>query len=197
MVDTVEVGQQCIEYLRKNQLGRAHFLCMDRLPKRDLHPTDTPENVPRLFDLIKPRDPKFAQAFYSATKDTLVAKDLTQANRIAYGAKRWRVVTLDGQIIDLSGTMSGGGTKALRGKMSNRQVAEMTRETVQKLEAERDAQEANFQQFETEKRELQGKIRELKEKIPQLEVTMSMIELEVQSGEKQIADAERRIQELR
>lgn len=37
---------------------------------------------------------------------------------IAYGAKRWRVVTLDGKIIDISGTMSGGGSNPARGGMT-------------------------------------------------------------------------------
>ena len=70
---------------------------------------DTPENVPRLFDLVKAKDPKFLPAFYHAMRDTLVAKDIDQAARIAYGRERWRVVTLDGKLIDKAGTMTGGG----------------------------------------------------------------------------------------
>jgi chromosome segregation ATPase len=36
-----------------------------------------------------------------------VAKDMDQATRIAYGARRYRVVTLGGGIIEASGAMSG------------------------------------------------------------------------------------------
>jgi structural maintenance of chromosome 4 len=37
---------------------------------------------------------------------------------IAYDkSKRWRVVTLDGQLIDSTGTMSGGGNVKQRGAM--------------------------------------------------------------------------------
>lgn len=52
--------------------------------------------MPRLFDLVKCRDERLRLAFYYAARDTLVAKDLDQASRIAYGAdRRWRrVVTL-------------------------------------------------------------------------------------------------------
>lgn len=47
-----------VEFLRKNNLGRCTFLIMDKVAQaRDV--VDTPENVPRLFDLIKPKDPKF------------------------------------------------------------------------------------------------------------------------------------------
>ena len=42
-----------------------------------------PENVPRLFDLIKVKDEKVKTAFYFALKDTLVGKDLEQAIRIS------------------------------------------------------------------------------------------------------------------
>ena len=42
-----------------------------------------PENVPRLFDMIKVQDEKVKTAFYFALKDTLVGKDLEQATRIS------------------------------------------------------------------------------------------------------------------
>ena len=44
-----------------------------------------------------------------------MAPNLDTATRVAYGPKRrWRVVTVDGQLIDTSGTMSGGGTKVVK-----------------------------------------------------------------------------------
>lgn len=50
----------------------------------------------RLYDLVRPRDERLRVAFFHAFSDTLVAGDLEQASRIAYGAdRRWsRVVTL-------------------------------------------------------------------------------------------------------
>lgn len=56
-------------------------------------------------------------AFYFALRDTLVANDLEQATRVSYGQKRWRVVSLKGDVIETSGTMSGGGRSQFRGKM--------------------------------------------------------------------------------
>ncbi|KAI9768778.1 MAG: hypothetical protein M1835_006809, partial [Candelina submexicana] len=134
VVDSVEVGQQCIDYLRKNNLGRANIILLDRLAQRDLSSIETPESVPRLFDLIKAKHDRFKPAFFSVLQNTLVAEDLTQANRIAYGAKRWRVVTLDGQLIDKSGTMTGGGTRVAKGGMSSKLTAETTKEQVSKME---------------------------------------------------------------
>ena len=65
-----------------------------------------PENVHRLFDLIKIPDETVRTAFYFALRDTLVADDLEQATRIAYGARRYRVVTLKGDLIETSGNQT-------------------------------------------------------------------------------------------
>ncbi|PYI32289.1 hypothetical protein BP00DRAFT_369355 [Aspergillus indologenus CBS 114.80] len=196
VVDTVEVGQQCIDYLRKNNLGRANFILLDRLPRRDMSKVSTPEKVHRLFDLVKPKDPKFAPAFYSVMQNTLVAEDLEQANRIAYGAKRWRVVTLNGQLIDTSGTMSGGGTRVARGAMSSKQVADTSREQVAKLEGDLEETERKFQHFQEKQRQMEAAIRERMDEIPRVETKIQKILIEIESAHRSLADAQRRVQEL-
>ena len=196
VTDTVEGGQQCIEYLRKTNLGRGNFMCLDKLGSRDLSPIETPENVPRLFDLIKSKDEKFRPAFYHSLQNTLVAKDLAQANRIAYGAKRWRVVTLDGQLIDKSGTMSGGGNTVKKGLMSSKLVSDISKVQVAKLEVDRDAVEQDFQKFQDRQRELEHSLRELKDQIPRFDTKMQKIGLELESSARNLVDAQRRIKEL-
>ncbi|BCR87876.1 condensin subunit SMC4 [Aspergillus chevalieri] len=196
VVESVEVGQQCIDYLRKNNLGRANFILLDRLPRRDMSSIYTPESVPRLFDLVKPKDPKFAPAFYSVMQNTLVAKDLEQANRIAYGARRWRVVTLDGQLIDVSGTMSGGGTRVARGGMSSKQVADTSREQVAKLEGDLEETERKFLVFQEKQRNIESMMREKTEEIPRIDTKIQKITLEIESASRGLADAQRRVKEL-
>jgi structural maintenance of chromosome 4 len=196
VTDTVEGGQQCIEYLRKTSLGRGNFMCLDKLGKRDMESIETPENVPRLFDLIKAKDDKFRPAFYHSLQNTLVAKDLAQANRIAYGAKRWRVVTLDGQLIDKSGTMSGGGSTVKKGLMSSKLVADTSKEQVTKLELDRDVLEQDFQKFQERQREFESTLRDLNDQIPKLDTKMQKIGLEVESSARNLGDAQRRIKEL-
>ncbi|GME91241.1 unnamed protein product [Ambrosiozyma monospora] len=64
VVDTVECAQQCIQYMRNNNLGFGKFIVLQKLRKFKLNRIDTP--VPRLFDLITPSDPRYAPAFYSS-----------------------------------------------------------------------------------------------------------------------------------
>ncbi|KAF6834897.1 nuclear condensin complex subunit smc4 [Colletotrichum musicola] len=196
VTDTVEAGQQCIEYLRKTNLGRGNFMCLDKLRVRDMNPIQTPENAPRLFDLVNPKEEKFRPAFYHALQDTLVANDLAQANRIAYGARRWRVVTLAGELIDKSGTMSGGGNTVKKGLMSSKLASDTTKEQVAKLEEDRDVLEEKYQDFQEQQRELENRLRDLNEQIPQLDTKMQKINLEIDSAARNLADAHRRIKEL-
>ncbi|KFA70595.1 hypothetical protein S40285_04704 [Stachybotrys chlorohalonatus IBT 40285] len=196
VTESVEAGQQCIEYLRKNNLGRGNFICLDKLRTRDLGPIQTPENAPRLFDLVQAKEDKFRPAFYHAMQDTLVANDLAQANRIAYGTKRWRVVTLAGELIDKSGTMSGGGTTVKKGLMSSKLVADTTKEQVDKLEQDRDSWETKFKEFQDYQRECETRLKELDNLIPSLETKMQKINLEVESATRNLADVQRRIKEV-
>ncbi|KAL5741248.1 hypothetical protein ACOSP7_027980 [Xanthoceras sorbifolium] len=122
VVETTGAAQACVELLRREKLGVATFMILEKqvdlLPKLKEN-VSTPEGVPRLFDLIKVRDERMKLAFYATMGNTLVVKDLDQATRIAYGGNRdfRRVVTLDGALFEKSGTMSGGGSKPRGGKM--------------------------------------------------------------------------------
>eukprot|EP00850_Spirogloea_muscicola_P019252 SM000187S03869 [mRNA] locus=s187:16737:24665:- [translate_table: standard] len=78
----------------------------------------TPEGVVRLFDLVKVKDEHLKPAFFFALRNTVVAEDIDQGQRIAYGKDRHfrRVVTLDGVLYEGTGAMSGGG-KPLKGRI--------------------------------------------------------------------------------
>ncbi|XLT40970.1 hypothetical protein HN873_072262 [Arachis hypogaea] len=122
VVETTNAAQACVELLRRENLGVATFMILEK--QVDLLPmlkkkVSTPEGVPRLFDLVKVHDERMKLAFFAALRNTVVAKDLDQATRIAYGGNHEfrRVVTLDGALFEKSGTMSGGGSKPRGGKM--------------------------------------------------------------------------------
>lgn len=196
VVETVDTGQQCIEYLRKNNLGRAKFILLDRLPKQDLSRIETPENVPRLFDLVKPNDPMFAPAFFSVLGNTLVAKDAEQARRIAYSRKRWRVVTLDGMLVDTSGTMSGGGTTVKVGGMKNKAVQAVSQSKFKEMETKLQEHEERLQLAEATFMKMETALKELQERKPAIELDISKSELEIQSLAKSLEEAQNQYNEL-
>lgn len=122
VVDSTADAQTAVEHLRRNNLGVATFLILDKqqhLATAAAKSAMPPEGVARLFDLVKCDNPRLRVAFYYAMRDTVVANDLDQAARIAYGGDgRWRrVVTLKGEMINESGTMTGGGGKPRGGRI--------------------------------------------------------------------------------
>jgi structural maintenance of chromosome 4 len=124
LVQSAEGGQMCLDYLRKIG-GRARFIVLDEqqhFAAAMEGRSEWPAGTQRLFDLVQTED-KFKPAFYFALRDTLVASTLDDANVAAFGPGKsgkaqHRVVTLNGEIIDTSGTMSGGG-KPRKGGMGS------------------------------------------------------------------------------
>ncbi|KAI8647729.1 hypothetical protein BD408DRAFT_334358, partial [Parasitella parasitica] len=198
VVETVEAAQACIEYLRKNNLGRAVFTVLGQLHHQNTKEIVTPEKVPRLFDLVEPKDEKFRPAFYSVLQDTLVAEDMRQANRIAYGHKRYRVVTMDGKLIEKSGAMTGGGNRQLRGAMSSVFKNDgVSAEMVMELESERDKIERDYRIAADEKRASETALRRKNEHLPKLEMNLEKFQMDTSSMESQLEDEEQRLAELR
>ncbi|KAK2994629.1 hypothetical protein RJ640_025683 [Escallonia rubra] len=142
VVETTAAAQSCVELLRRKNLGIATFMILEKqvnhLP-RLTEKASTPEGVPRLFDLIKVQDERMKLAFFAALGNTVVAKDIDQATRIAYGESKEfrRVVTLDGALFEKSGTMSGGGSKPRGGKMGTSiRAASVSGEAIANAESE-------------------------------------------------------------
>ena len=60
-------------------------------------------------------------------RDTLVTADIKEATSIAFNqGNSYRVVTLKGELIEVSGIMSGGGNKPKQGLMGTKIVEEFS-----------------------------------------------------------------------
>ncbi|KAI0253228.1 RecF/RecN/SMC N terminal domain-containing protein [Lactifluus subvellereus] len=199
IVDTVQQGQTCIEYLRKQNVGRANFLVLEKIDETNgMRSIQTPENVPRLFDLVKPKEPQFAHAFYKALRDTLVAQDLAQANRIAFGGRRWRVVTLAGELIDSSGTMSGGGSKPRGGGMSSKLAADaVSPDVLRRYEQDCEGASAQLAEATDELRAAEAELEVVMRSGPQINLEIDKVTLDIQNAGKRVVEAEKRVRELK
>ena len=177
-------------------------MCLDSITSRNMDRIDTPENAPRLFDLIAFKDQKFAPAFFQALSNTLVAPDMEQANRIAFpngaGARRWRVVTLDGKLIDTSGTMSGGGGRPAKGGMSSKITADdVSPEVVAQCEKEREVAVEELRVFSEERLRIEDVLGGLRRRLPEIEVAISKVEMDLKTGSKRMEEAEKRFADLK
>ncbi|KAG7208913.1 hypothetical protein KM043_015093 [Ampulex compressa] len=185
IVDTVATAQACITYLREHDIGRATFIPLEkqqRFLSKCHEKINTPEDAPRLFDLIKVEDERVLPAFYYSIQDTLVAKDLDQATRIAYGQKRFRVVTLKGELIELSGTMSGGGRTVFKGRMGQKVVRnEPSATDIEKLQSELDVVFEECNRLRAKQQPLENQIYTLSTALKDMKVNKQKCDIEIQT----------------
>ncbi|KAF6776425.1 hypothetical protein AHF37_03641 [Paragonimus kellicotti] len=124
VTDTMDTAQQAVTFLKQNNLGLATFIGLDKMQKwtekSKAHFTlpNGDFQVQRLYDLVQTVDDTVKPALYFALRDTLVTDSMDTALKVAFSQRqRHRVVTLQGQLIETSGAMSGGGGRPLCGRM--------------------------------------------------------------------------------
>ncbi|XP_071579415.1 structural maintenance of chromosomes protein 4 [Temnothorax nylanderi] len=188
VVDTVSTAQACITYLRQHNIGRATFIVLEkqqRFQDKISQKIQTPENVHRLFDLIKVEDERVLLAFYYGLQNTLVAQNLDQATRIAYGRTRYRVVTLKGELIELAGTMSGGG-RSYRGRMGQTVVRnEPSNADIENLQSQLDTVFEECNKLRMKQQPLEQQIHVLSTGLRDMKVNRQKFGIEVQTLSEQ------------
>ncbi|MFQ5474802.1 MAG: hypothetical protein ACE5DM_03115, partial [Candidatus Nanoarchaeia archaeon] len=110
VVESDAVAAQCIGHLKKNRLGTATFLPLNKIRSRPANPA-----IARLMgqsgvhgkavDLIT-FDDKFKKIFEYVFDNALVVQNISTARRIGIGIAK--MVTMEGDITEMSGAMQGG-----------------------------------------------------------------------------------------
>ncbi|HEY9677628.1 MAG TPA: chromosome segregation protein SMC [Drouetiella sp.] len=105
VVDDDEIAQRCIEFLKQNRAGRATFVPLNKIATQ---PPGLLPNRPGVIDFaynLIDFNPRFTKAFQYACGQTIVIDGMDNARRLLNQA---RMVTLEGELFDKSGSMSGG-----------------------------------------------------------------------------------------
>uniref|UniRef100_UPI00358E3385 structural maintenance of chromosomes protein 4 isoform X2 n=1 Tax=Myxine glutinosa TaxID=7769 RepID=UPI00358E3385 len=156
-----------------------------------------PNGVSRLYDLVKVREPAVKPAFYFALRNTLVADELTQATRVAFGGDiRWRVVTLQGQLIETYGTMSGGGRQVIKGKMGSALVSEVDQGEMERLEQEMEQKCLAVQHNVAERTDLETRVPNLHKSVCDMQFQLEKAAAAVQGLVEQEKALQTQVKEL-
>ena len=165
VVDDDYVGQDCINFLRQNNLGRATFLPLNKLSAAQDLPTPTmPGIINWAINLVSFKD-EYKDAFAYAFSNTLVVKNIEIARKLI---GRYRMVTLDGDIVERSGAMSGGS--ALK---SSVHFGANSAHEKQKLENSRIDLQNFITQLGQEHKDLEKQIEEARLKVESLRADFS------------------------
>ncbi|HHQ45292.1 MAG TPA: hypothetical protein ENN13_04040, partial [Candidatus Altiarchaeales archaeon] len=104
VVDTVDTAGKAIKYLREKKIGRATFIPLDQI-RADVSRKKPDVAISFARDLIECKR-EFKKVFDFIFGDTVIVKDLEDAKKIGFG--EFRQVTLDGDLLEKSGSMTGG-----------------------------------------------------------------------------------------
>ncbi|XP_035009755.1 structural maintenance of chromosomes protein 4 isoform X2 [Hippoglossus stenolepis] len=198
LVDTIDTAQKCVTFLKEQNIGVATFIGLDKMKvwERNMAPIRTPEDCPRLFDMVQVKDQSVRPAFYFALRDTLVAQDMDQATRMAFQKdKRWRVVTLRGQIIEMAGTMTGGG-RAMKGRMGSSLGTEVSQEELDRMESKLSEKVSKLQGCQERKLQLEENIQRLRPQLRDMKNTLEKYAKSMTSLADQETHLKRQMKEL-
>lgn len=138
VIDTRNDGRAAIEMLKRTDSGRATFLPLDTIKGSVMKdgPVNDPGFVGIAYDLVA-FDAKYSQIMASLLGKTVVVESLADAIRISRNSgDRYRIVTLDGQMVHAGGSMTGGSAAKGTGILSRANELQKLREKRKALEKE-------------------------------------------------------------
>lgn len=139
VMENEQTARSAISFLKQRQLGRATFLPLDvikarHIPEQDKRMLQSLEGFVGVAAELVQCNSQYNAVVFSLLGNVLLAETLEQANRIASRCQyRFRVVTLEGDVVNAGGSMTGGSLHkkgaSLLGRQ--RQIEALDQEIVQ------------------------------------------------------------------
>lgn len=170
VVEDDQVAARAIKFLRQNKLGVATFLPLNKIRPQPIRPETKdmlkkPGVLGLAIDLIE-FDLKFKDVFSHVFGNTVVVDSIDTARKLGIGTTK--MVTLDGDLCEHSGAMTGGHRHKKTGSFKEKEVAQALEEinerfqklekNVSKLEEARQGNEEKITRLRELKANLEGDI---------------------------------------
>ena len=153
VVDNENDAKRAIQFLKNSNGGRATFLPISAIRGKTLQENGLEDcfgYIDIAANLVK-TDRKYEEIVRAQLARTVVVEDMDAA--VAIGRKyknRFKIVTLDGQVINAGGSMTGGSRVKNAGLMARSGAIESLRKEAQKLLEKLAAAEKEFDQAQAE-----------------------------------------------
>jgi len=117
VVDNPNIAKACINYLKENNLGRVTFFPLDVIKPRYIEDNilnvvnDMDGFIDVLANLVS-YDSNYKNIIFNQLGNVLVVDNIDNANKISKKINnKYKIVTLDGEIINVGGSITGGTVK--------------------------------------------------------------------------------------
>ncbi|MBM7692300.1 chromosome segregation protein [Peribacillus deserti] len=225
VVNNEENARRAIGFLKKNSYGRATFLPLTAIKAKTVPYSvikqieNSPAFVGQASSLIS-FDPKYEDVIGNLLGTIIVTADLRGANELAkITGHRYRFVTLDGDVVNPGGSMTGGAVKQKNASLLSRKgeledlkkkLGDMEDKTsklqqhVKVLKNDVQAQELNLEEIRTNgeklrlsEQSLKGEIREVEVQEKNINDRLSVYDLEKMSAQEENNARVNRLQEVK
>jgi chromosome segregation protein len=188
VVDDDRVGQRCIEYLKSRNAGRATFLPITDMDNRSLPSLPDHEGVVGFAYNLVDFDPEYAGVFSYVLGDTLVVEDIETARELM---GQFRIVTLEGDLVEKSGAMTGGS------KSGSRYSFEGSDGKLERVAARINELEDERQSVREELRDVEDRLEDARDRETEAAEQLREIKSEIEKRESKIEETEARVDRLR
>ena len=193
VTETEEDAKKLIEYLRKNNLGRASFLPITSVKGKNIDKliTNGTQGVIGVASKLIKTDKKYEEIVSNLLGKTVIVNDMDTAIVIAKQNKySFRIVTLKGDIINPSGAISGGSTTQKTNSIIGRTAQ------IKQLEKEIEKIQKEIEKITKEKEDYENSIESLLEEITSIEASSRETEIEYATEKQRLESIEETISSL-
>jgi len=224
VVEDEQSGRKAIQFLKQHSYGRATFLPLSVIKGRAISPSDYSiiENHPTFIGVasrLVSCDSKYQSIINNLLGTVIVTKDLKGANDLAKQLNfRFRVVTLEGDVVNPGGSMTGGAIQSKGNSLLSRkgelesiqdklnemeektntlekQVKEL-KDTIQKLEQKLEELRDQGANLRIKEQTIRGNLREIEVKENNINDHLSLYDAEKESFKQEKSKMESRKNEL-
>lgn len=184
IVDNEDIAKRCIRFLKEQKGGRATFLPITSVKGSDFRENgvDLCDGFVAMADKIAVCDEKFSGIIKSLLGRIVIAEDIDSATLIAqkYGY-RFKIVTLDGQIINAGGSFTGGSAQKSGGIITRKNEIETLDREISRLISRQNELSTKMEKFRAESEKLRYDTESAKSELRELESEEVRLNAEISS----------------
>lgn len=192
VTETEQDAKKLVEYLRKNNIGRASFLPITSIKGKKIDNIKGNKSgiIGIAAELVK-YNKKYEQIIYNLLGRTVIVDNMDTAIRIAKeNGQNFKIVTQEGDIINTSGAITGGA-------VMKKTVNILGRENeIKKIGQEIKKTQENIEKIEKEKEEYEESIEGILEIAERLEKELQENEITYATGKQKVLSFEEEIQKI-
>ena len=200
VTETEEDAKRLVEHLRKNNLGRASFLPITSVKGKKIDKIKGNEKgvIGIASDLIK-YSKKYEQIIINLLGRTVIVDNMDTAIKVSKQNNYiFRIITLEGDIINPSGAITGGSvTKKTVNILGRGKEIEKLQKEIKALEEKITKQEEEKKEFEKSIEDVLEGASSLEKELQEIDITYATEKQKLVSIEENITKIEQRVNKLK